>query len=50
MNLSDLKEMWPLKKMYVSCTDLSCHNWFPDFLLLRQNSFTIACLSNELSE
>ena len=36
------KEMWPLKKMYISCTDPSCHNWFPDFLLVRQNSFTIA--------
>ena len=36
------KETWPLKKMYISCTDSSCHNWFPDFLLVRQNSFTTA--------
>ena len=28
--------------MYISCTDLSCHNWFPDFQLVRQNSFTTA--------
>ena len=34
--------MWPLKKMYISCTDPSCHNWFPDFLVVRQNSFTTA--------
>ena len=34
--------MWPLKKMYISYIDPSCHNWFPDFLLVRQNS-----LSNE---
>jgi len=37
-----LKETWPLKKMYVSYTGPSCHNWFPDFLLVRQNSFTPA--------
>jgi len=37
---SVLKETWPLKKMYILCTDPSCHNWFPDFLLVRQNSFT----------
>ena len=36
------KETWPLKKIYISCTDPSCHNWFPDFLLVRQNSFTTA--------
>ena len=36
------KETWPLKKMYVSCTDPSCHNQFPDFLLVRQNSFATA--------
>ena len=36
------KETWPLKKMYISCTDPSCHNWFPDFLLVTQNSFTTA--------
>ena len=34
--------MWPHKKMYISCTDPSCHNWFPDFLLVRQNSFSAA--------
>ena len=28
--------------MYISCTDPSCHNWFLDFLLVRQNSFTTA--------
>ena len=28
--------------MYISCTDPSFHNWFPDFLLVRQNSFTTA--------
>ena len=28
--------------MYISCTDPSCHNWVPDFLLVRQNSFTAA--------
>ena len=32
----------PLKKMYISCTGPSCHNWFPDFLLVRKNSFTTA--------
>ena len=37
-----LKETWPLKKMYVSSTDPSCQNWFPDFLLVTQNSFTTA--------
>ena len=37
-----LKETWPLKKMYISCTNPSCHNWFPDFLLVRQNSFATA--------
>ena len=36
------KETWPLKKMYVSCTDPSCHKWFHDFLLVRQNSFNTA--------
>ena len=30
------------QEMYVSCTDPSCHNWFPDFLLVTQNSFTTA--------
>jgi hypothetical protein len=34
------KENWPLKKMYISCAGPSCHNWFPDFLLVKQNSFT----------
>ena len=34
------KETWPLKKMYISCTGPSCHKWFPDFLLVKQNSFT----------
>ena len=34
--------MWPLKKIYISCTGPSCHNWFTDFLLVRQNSFTTA--------
>ena len=34
------KATLPLKKMYISCTDPSCNNWFPDFLLVRQNSFT----------
>ena len=37
-----LKETWLLRKMYISCTDQRCHNWFPDFLLVRQNSFTTA--------
>ena len=32
------KETWPLKKVYILCTDPS----FPDFLLVRQNSFTTA--------
>ena len=36
------KETWPFKKMYISCTDPSCHNWFTNFLLVRQNSFTTA--------
>ena len=40
--LEVLLETWPLKKMYISCTDPSCHNWFPDFLLVRHNSFTTA--------
>ena len=35
-----LKETWPLKKMYILCTDPSYHNLFSDFLLVRQNSFT----------
>ena len=38
------KETWPLKKMYISCTDPSCHIWFPDFLLVKQNSFSTATL------
>ena len=42
----NLKETWPLKKMYVFCTDPSCHNWIPDFLLVKQNSFNTAYLMN----
>ena len=37
-----IKETWPLKKMLIFCTDPSCHKWFPDFLLVNQNSFTAA--------
>ena len=40
------KETWPLKKMYISCTGPSCLNCFPDFLLVKQNSFTTACPMN----
>ena len=36
------KETWPLKKMYVFCTDPSCHKWFPDYLLVKQYSFITA--------
>ena len=39
-SISNVKETWHLKKMYDSCTDPSYHNWLPDFLLVRQNSFT----------
>ena len=35
-----LKETWPLKKIHISCTGPSCQNWLPDFLLVKQNSFT----------
>ena len=35
-------KLWPLKKMYISCTEPSCHNWLPDFQLVRRNSFTTA--------
>ena len=40
LKYSYLAKTWPLKKMYISCTGPSCLNWFPDFLLVKQNSFT----------
>ena len=36
--------------MYISCTDSSCQNYFPDFLLVNQNSFTIGYPMNCLNK
>ena len=45
--IDDLERRRSLSKMYIFCTDSSCQNWFPDFLLVKQNSFTTAYPMNQ---